>query len=125
MKTILIADDDVVMLKLYELNLKKAGFRTLSCKDGLSVLPLLQTENPSLAILDYQLPGKTGLELIQACRADKKWKELPLVVITAQGKESIRNELMCAGANVVFTKPFSPSRLIKTIEALLFVGQKP
>ncbi len=119
MQTILIADDDPVMLKLYQLNLGRAGYRTVACAEGLGVHAKAVAEKPNLAILDYLLPGKTGLELIQDFRADAAWVDLPLIVITAQGKESTKAELMAAGANQVFTKPFSPTALVKSIQELL------
>jgi DNA-binding response OmpR family regulator len=117
MATILIADDDNVMLKLYELHLKKAGHTLIICQEGSSVMEQFERHTIELAVLDYLLPGKTGLELIQIIRKDNE--KLPLIVITAQGKQTLKQDLLNAGANAVFTKPFSPSVLMKTIESLL------
>ena len=119
MPTILVADDDPIMIKLYELNLKKAGYRVLSCTDGDRVLEIIKTETPDVAVLDYILPKKTGLELLSAFRLNPKWQNLPLIIITAQGKESTKNELLQAGATHVFTKPFSPTALLQSIKTSL------
>lgn len=117
MPTILIADDDNVMLKLYELHLKKLGYTLIFCQEGTSVIDQFEKHPLALAILDYLLPGKNGLELIKIIRETNK--TLPLIIITAQGRQTLKEELLTAGANAVFTKPFSPSALIKTIEELI------
>jgi len=115
-KTILVADDDPVMLRLLQLNLGKAGFNVVSCNEGLSVLETALSTKPSVALLDYLLPGRTGLELIKDFKGNPSLGSVPIIVVTGQGKGSTRNELIAAGAVEVFTKPFSPSLLIETIQ---------
>jgi DNA-binding response OmpR family regulator len=119
MHTLLVADDDPIMLKLYELNLSRAGYRILSCKNGEEAFKYLETEKPVAMILDYLLPDVTGLELTQKFRQNPHFEKTPLIVVTAQGKESIRQDLMNAGASMVFTKPFSPSILLKSLSGFL------
>lgn len=118
-KTILVADDDPVMLRLLQLNLGKAGFSVVSCSEGTSVLETALAVKPSVALLDYLLPGRTGLELIEDFKKTPSLAAVPIIVVTGQGKGSTRNELMAAGAIEVFTKPFSPSLLIETIKEQL------
>lgn len=115
-KTILVADDDPVMLKLLQFNLGRAGFHIVSCNEGASVLETALAANPSVALLDYLLPGRTGLELIEDFKNDPSLAAIPIIIVTGQGKGSTRNELIAAGAVEVFTKPFSPSLLIETIQ---------
>lgn len=115
-KIVLVADDDPVMIKLFQFNLSKAGFRVISCNDGDDVVNVALRENPSVALLDYLLPGRTGLELISDFKEIPELAALPTIIVTGQGKGSLRDELMRAGAKEVFTKPFSPSLLIEAIE---------
>ncbi|GAB4274337.1 MAG TPA: hypothetical protein DIU37_04555 [Opitutae bacterium] len=119
MKTLLVADDDPVMLKLFEFNLRKAGFQVIACKEGLGVVQKALTEKPELVILDYLLPGRSGLELIHDFKANARLSEVPLIIVTGQGKGTTRDDLMRAGAACVFTKPFSPSLLVQEINRLL------
>ena len=116
MNRILIADDDPVMLKLFELNLKKQGFKVVACSEGNSVPVKARANIPDLAILDYLLPGKSGLELIVEFKNDESLKCVPIIVVTGQGKGSTKEELLAAGADKVFTKPFSPTMLISEVK---------
>lgn len=119
MKTILIADDDPLMIRLLEYNLKRADFRLIICREGLGAEHLLKVERPDLAIIDVMLPGKDGLELIQSVRGDEDLKDMPLIVVTGHGEHRVHEQLKEAGANRVFTKPFSPSLLQSTVQELL------
>lgn len=119
MHKILIADDDPVILKLLEYNLSKSELNVVACTDGKSVLETAMREKPHLFLLDYLLPEKSGLELTQTLRETTEFKETPIIIITGQGKTSLRNEFLAAGANEVFTKPFSPKKLLSTIQQML------
>jgi DNA-binding response OmpR family regulator len=119
MKTILIADDDPVMVKLLEFNLRRAGYATLVCVEGLSVCERARVNSPDLVILDMMLPGRSGLELLHDFKADPALAALPVVVVTSQGKNSTQEELLGAGALNVFTKPFSPTILMARLRELL------
>jgi DNA-binding response OmpR family regulator len=119
MKTILIADDDPMMVKLLEFNLRRAGFKVLVCREGLSVCARARTEHPDLVILDMMMPGRTGLELLGDFKADAELYSLPVVVVTGEGKGSTQDDLLAAGAQYVFTKPFSPTLLNERLRQLL------
>lgn len=119
MSKILIADDDPVMVKLLEFNLKRGGFTLVKCREGLSVADQARKNQPVLAIFDFMLPGRSGLELIQDFRSDDDLKSIPIIVVTGQGKGSTRIELLEAGADEVFTKPFGPTVLLSRINELI------
>ncbi|HQU09473.1 MAG TPA: response regulator [Opitutales bacterium] len=116
MRTILIADDDPVILKLFEHNLLKSGFNVIKCTEGATVIAQAHLHKPDAVVLDYLLPGRTGLELIADFKADESLASIPLVIVTAQGKTMTKDELMAAGARQVFTKPFSPMLLVSALE---------
>ncbi len=117
--TILIADDDPVMIKLFEFNLGKAGYKTVACREGSSVLSSTLESHPDMVIFDLVLPGRSGLELIKDFRSHAKLAAMPIIVVTAQGRGSTKDALLAAGADCVFTKPFSPSLLLAKVEELL------
>ncbi len=119
MKRILVADDDVVMIRLYQIHLARGGFETLVFKDGLEVVPGARAAIPDLAILDYLLPGKSGLDIIRSFKTDEALADIPIIVVTGQGKIHLKGSLLEAGADEVYTKPFSPSLLVKKINELL------
>lgn len=118
-RPILIADDDPVMIKLLEFHLRQHGFRVIACRTGDAVLPLAREQQPTLAIIDYLLPGRNGLELLQDFRGDPDFAKLPLIVVTGQGRDSTREALLAAGACRVFTKPFSPTILMESIRTMI------
>lgn len=119
MKTILIADDDPVMVKLLEFNLKRANYRVVICREGLSVMPMAEEAQPDLVIFDLMLPGRSGLELIVDFKASPELATIPIIVVTGQGRGSTKDELLAAGADTVFTKPFSPTILMNNIGELM------
>jgi len=123
MKKILIADDDPMMVKLLEFNLRRAGYTVVICREGLSVCACAQAEHPDLAILDVMLPGRTGLELLQDFHAEPALASLPVVIVTSEGKSSTQDDLLAAGARNVYTKPFSPTMLLERVRQLL--GETP
>lgn len=122
MSTILIADDDPLMIRLLEYNLKRLKARIIIAREGLGAEHLVKVERPDLAIIDVMLPGKDGLSLIQSIRADDDLKDMPLIVVTGHGEHHIIRQLLDAGANHVFTKPFAPSLLESTVQELLQDG---
>lgn len=119
MTTILIADDDPLMIRLLEFNLKRLSCRLLVCREGLGAEQLLKVEKPDLAIIDVMLPGKSGLELIEFVRSEPEIASMPLIVVTGHGEHQVHEQLLEAGANHVFTKPFAPSLLQSTVQELL------
>lgn len=119
MKCILIAEDDAIMVRLFQHHLHRNNYRTAVCREGTTVREKAEASNPDLVILDLMLPGKSGLELIGDFKGDPVLASIPLVVVTGQGKETIRDELLAAGASNVFTKPFSPTSLLACIDSLI------
>lgn len=119
MSTILIADDDPLMIRLLEYNLKRLSCRLIICREGLGAEHLVKIERPDLAIIDVMLPGKDGFELIQSIRSDEDLKDMPLIVVTGHGEHQVHQELLDIGADRVFTKPFAPSLLQSAVTELL------
>lgn len=122
MSTILIADDDPLMVRLLQFNLGRAGYELVICREGLSAEREARARRPDAAVIDVMLPGKTGQELIETFRADKDLADMPVIVVTGHGEKQVHVALLAAGAQRVFTKPFAPSLLLVAVEELIQGG---
>src|SRR5471030_2681013 len=105
MKKILIADDDPMMVKLIEFNLRRAGLDVIICREGSTVVARAHAEQPDMIILDVMMPGRSGLELVADLKADPILASLPVLIVTGEGKSSTLDGLIAAGATNVYTKP--------------------
>ncbi len=121
-KRILVADDNRVMLNIVRFNLDRAGFDVTVARDGSEAWELAQDGNFDLLITDYQMPGMNGEELCRRLRQHTSLGNVPIVMLSAKGLEvdlsRLQGEL---GLYQVIFKPFSPSRLVATVQACLGV----
>jgi DNA-binding response OmpR family regulator len=116
---ILIVDDEKDIVKVLDYNLKKEGFRAVSCYDGEDALDLAFKERPDLIILDLMLPGLDGLEVCKTLKKDVKTSYIPIIMLTAKSEESDKIIGLELGADDYITKPFSPRELIARVKAVL------
>ncbi len=121
MPTILIVEDEAKMRRLLELNLADDGFKTLSAGDAETGLKLLASETVDLILTDLKLPGKSGLELLQAAKQENP--ALPVVVVTAFGSVETAVEAMKAGASDYVLKPFSLAEIRMVVHKELDVSR--
>ncbi len=108
--TILIAEDDVIMLKTIEHRLKKDGHTVILAADGREALQQLDLVSPDLIITDIMMPFASGLEIIEAAKK-KTGKKIPVIILSAMGQENVVLEAFQLGADDYITKPFSPNEL--------------
>ena len=116
---ILIVEDEPAMVELLRYNLESEGFDVVSAHDGEEGLLAVEEEQPDLLLLDWMLPGVSGIELCRRIRRDGKLAALPIIMITARGEEHDRIRGLDIGADDYVTKPFSPAELLARIRALL------
>ena len=116
---ILIAEDEESLAMLIDYNLIKNGYQTNIVKDGELVLSECQSFNPDLILLDWMLPNISGIELCRRLRTQKKYNNVPIVMITAMGEENDKIRGLETGADDYITKPFSFPELIARIQAVL------
>ncbi|MDD4910309.1 MAG: response regulator transcription factor [Candidatus Omnitrophica bacterium] len=116
---ILIVEDERDIVKMLDYNLKKDGFRTLSCYDGEAALSLARREHPDLIILDLMLPGIDGLEVCKILKKEGRTAIIPIVMLTAKAQEADKILGLELGADDYITKPFSPRELIARVKAVL------
>ncbi|MDQ6843269.1 MAG: response regulator transcription factor [Bacteroidota bacterium] len=108
--TILVAEDEIIMLKTIELRLKKDGHQVITTRDGREALKQIDESFPDLIITDIMMPFASGLEIIEAVKK-KPGKKIPVIVLSAMGQENVVLEAFQLGADDYITKPFSPNEL--------------
>ena len=108
--TILVAEDEMIMLKTIELRLKKDGHTVIITQDGREALKKIEELSPDLIITDIMMPFSSGLEIIEAVKK-RDGKKIPVIVLSAMGQENVVLEAFQLGADDYITKPFSPNEL--------------
>ncbi|QMT40489.1 phosphate regulon transcriptional regulator PhoB [Neisseria shayeganii] len=116
---ILLVEDEAAITALIRFTLEQAGFR-VSCVESVEAAkPLIAEELPDVVLLDWMLPGLSGVDFAKQLRRDPRSRELPLILLTARGEEADKELGLNQGADDYITKPFSPRELVARINALL------
>ena len=116
---ILIADDEVYMIRLLELSLKKGGYTVISCRDGQEALAQAATALPQLIVMDIMMPGLDGLGALRQLKGNAATRDIPVVVLSAKGHALTKVEAEQAGAVLFLSKPFSPNQLLSEVQKIL------
>jgi CheY-like chemotaxis protein len=116
---ILIADDEVYMLRLLEMTFKKGGYTVVSCRDGQEALAQAAGTLPQLIVLDIMMPGLDGLGALRQLKSNPATREIPVVVLSAKGHALTKVEAELAGAVLFLAKPFSPNQLLGEVQKIL------
>lgn len=124
MKTILIADDHDYLRLLVSKTLAGPDYRILEARDGDEAWRLCQSETIDLLILDWMMPGMSGLELVEALRADPLTQNVRVVMLTARTQARDRARAEAAGVSGYLEKPFSPLALMELVQKA-FRGDGP
>lgn len=117
-QTILIVDDSVSMRQMTSIILKNAGYNVEQAADGDEGLSKV-TDDISLVITDYNMPGMNGIELINKVRQGSTNKAVPILMLTTESEEAKKNEGRKAGATGWLTKPFDKEQLLATIKKIM------
>lgn len=117
MKNILVVDDDPVMLRLIELQVKRAGARGFYFREGRPAIEQLDTLQPDMAILDFHLPGLNGADLYRAIRGHSGLESIPIIFVTGVADNDTLEEIAALGSVEILAKPFSPRRLQMLIQS--------
>ena len=117
--TILIVEDDCSQLALLEHSLASEGYAPVALRDGNRAWNYIRDSKPDLAILDWMLPGITGLEICRRVRANPSTALLPIIILSARVLEKDRIQGLDMGADDYVIKPYSPAELMARIRARL------
>lgn len=118
-KTILIVDDEASIREMIAVALEMAGYNCLEACDTQAAYPLIIDENPNMILLDWMLPGTSGIEFARRLKRDERTSEIPIIMLTAKGEEDNKILGLEAGADDYITKPFSPRELVARLKAVL------
>jgi len=117
--SILVVEDEPAIAELLRVNLEDAGFSVHAVADAESAQTRIRTALPDLVLLDWMLPGQSGLAFARALRAEARTRELPIIMVTARGDEADRVAGLEAWVDDYVTKPFSPRELKARIKSVL------
>lgn len=119
LRTVVIADDESSMRLLVHATIESDDYAVLEASDGVEAWSLIQKNKPSLVLLDVQMPGRSGLEVLRAIKTDPTLKATRVILLTSKAMEGDVEAGLIAGADFYLTKPFSPLDLLTRVEEAL------
>lgn len=123
-KTILLVEDDPWLEKLVAVTIARGDFRLVNARDGEEAVTAATKEKPDLILLDVNLPKMDGFEVCRFLKAQSDLSYIPVIFLTAKSDPEDIKEGMDAGGTAYITKPFSPLKLLATIEDILNKSKK-
>ncbi|MCB1703269.1 MAG: phosphate regulon transcriptional regulator PhoB [Halioglobus sp.] len=117
--TVLIVDDEFAIRDMLRMALEFADFRCIEAQDIQRAYQLIVDERPAVVLLDWMLPGGSGLELMRRLKREELTRDMPVIMLTAKTAEDNVIQGLDVGADDYITKPFAPRELIARIKALL------
>lgn len=114
-KRILAVDDSKTMRDMVSFTLKGAGYDVLVADDGVNALSALDGENVDLIITDVNMPNMNGIELVQKLRGDPRFRATPILILTTESDDGLKQQGRAAGATGWIVKPFVPEKLLKVV----------
>ena len=116
---IFVVEDEEALFALLEYNLSREGFVPRVISDGDEAMLAIEEDKPDLVLLDWMLPGLSGIEICRRIRAKSDLRDTPVIMMTARGEEADRIRGLDTGADDYLTKPFSIPELVARVRALL------
>jgi DNA-binding response OmpR family regulator len=117
--TVLVVEDDPVILRLLEVNFELEGFAVLLAHDGEEGIEVARAKRPDVIVSDIMMPKASGLELVQALKAEASTAGIPIILLSAKAQTGDLKSGMDSGADDYVTKPFEPIELVDRVHALL------
>lgn len=118
-KNILIVDDEAPIREMIAVALEMAGYDCQEAENAQQAHAMIVDRKPDLILLDWMLPGMSGVEFAKRLRSEERTRSIPLIMLTARGEEQDKVAGLEAGADDYVTKPFSPRELVARIKAVL------
>ncbi len=116
-KTVLIVEDNELNMKLFTDLLEAHGYQVVSTASGTEAMELARANNPSLVLMDIQLPEVSGEVIIQWMKADEDLKAIPIVAVTAFAMKGDEERIRSKGCEAYLSKPISIGKFIETVKA--------
>lgn len=118
-KTVLIVDDEAPIREMIAVALEMADYHCLEAEDAQQAHSLVVDQQPDLILLDWMMPGTSGIEFARRLKRDPVTAEIPIIMLTARSEEDNKILGLEAGADDYITKPFSPRELVARLKAVL------
>ncbi|MGQ7246186.1 phosphate regulon transcriptional regulator PhoB [Halomonas sp. V046] len=118
-KTVLIVDDEAPIREMIAVALEMADYRVLEADNAQAAHAIIVDHLPDLVLLDWMMPGTSGIELARRLKREEATAELPIIMLTAKGEEDNKIQGLESGADDYITKPFSPRELVARLKAVL------
>ena len=119
MATILVVDDYAVTQRMLTYQLLKQGHQVVTANNGYEALDSLNDQNVDLMIVDLAMPEMDGLTVLRQLRSSHRYQSLPIVMLTASGREQDRTQAIKAGVDAFLTKPINVWQLVNIVDDLL------
>ena len=116
-QSILVIDDEPAIRDMLQIALDAAGFKVVSAEDAKQAYPIIIDTPPDLILLDWMMPGTSGIELLRRLRRDEI--NVPVIMLTAKVEEASKIAGLDSGADDYIAKPFSPRELVSRVKAIL------
>ena len=118
-QTILVVEDEEAIRNMLQYSLVQEGFLCREAKNVDEAREIISVDNPNLILLDWMLPGMSGIDYARRLRSNDETKDIPIIMLTAKGQEDEKVRGLETGADDYITKPFSTKELVARIKALL------
>ena len=118
-KSVLVVDDEPNIVLSLEFLMTQAGYEVRIARDGNAALEAVVEKTPDLILLDLMIPGRDGYDVCQTLRRSDEWANIPIIMLTAKGREVEKEKGLALGADDYVTKPFSTAELTKRVKELL------
>ncbi|KXJ52199.1 phosphate regulon transcriptional regulator PhoB [Neptuniibacter pectenicola] len=118
-KSVLIVDDEAPIREMIAVALEMAGYNCLEAENANEAHSLIVDDKPDMVLLDWMMPGTSGIEFARRLRKDETTADLPIIMLTAKGDEDYKIKGLEAGVDDYITKPFSPRELVARLKAVL------
>ncbi len=122
-RSVLVVDDEPNIVLSIKFLMKQQGYEVRTASNGEEALQALDEKVPDLILLDVMMPKPDGYEVCQRIRATAKWRAIPVIMLTAKGREVEREKGFAMGADDYITKPFATQELVAKVQAIL--SEKP
>jgi two-component system alkaline phosphatase synthesis response regulator PhoP len=121
-RKVLVVDDEIHIVHVVTIKLRNSGFEVMTAESGQEAYELACRERPDVIITDHQMPGMTGLDLLEKLQEGGATKNIPAVLLTTQTQALSEQEYTRLGIQSCLSKPFSPRELLREVENILFAS---
>ncbi|MBN1788328.1 MAG: response regulator [Sedimentisphaerales bacterium] len=118
-RKVLVADDEIHIVQVVAMKLRNNGFEVITADNGIDAYDRCCVEKPDIVVTDYQMPGMTGIELVEKLRSTEGFEDIPVIILTARGFAIEQDQQEDLNIAEYLSKPFSPKELLSHVENIL------